>query len=244
MFPTIPLLPGFAVSSYFLIISFAVTISVLWFIRRAELQNLARVTAIDLSLAVLAGGFIGARLLHVLFEEPEYYRLHPLGILQVWNGGFVYLGGVIGAFIAAVIFCRIKTEPFWYWADVAVPSISLSYAIGRLACFMNGCCYGQITKIPWAIFMHSGPRHPTQLYASAWEFALLGILWSQKNKFKTSGVMFNTWLFTHCIGRIVMETFRADPRGHLILGLSLGMAMSLALMAWALFNIVASRLQS
>ncbi len=244
MFPQIPLLPGFSVSSYFLTISIGVIVSVLWFIRRAEAQHLARVTAIDLSLTVLIGGFIGARLLHILWEEPEFYRLDPLAIVQVWNGGFVYLGGVVGAFIAAVVFCKIKMEAFWYWADVATPSISLSYAIGRLACFMNGCCYGKITNVPWAIFMHSGPRHPTQLYASAWEFVLLGVLWSLRGRFKTSGMMFNTWLLVHCIGRIVMEACRADPRGHLILGVSLGIAMSVVLMAWATFNIVASRLQS
>jgi len=245
VFPQIPLLPGFNVSTYFLIISLAATGCVLWFIRRAEAQHMSRVMAIDLALVTMAGGFLGARLLHVFWEEREFYTLNPIAVAHVWNGGFVFLGGVIGAFIASAIFCKIKNEPFWFWADLAALPISLSYALGRIACFFNGCCFGKTSGVPWAVQMHSAPRHPTQLYASGWEFALLAILTLTQHRFKTSGMLFNTWLVAHSVGRIVMEAFRADPRGHNIMDMSLGTAMSLFIIVWAGFNMVmASRLQS
>lgn len=217
-------------------------IGVLWFIRRSTQRGLDKITAIDLSLTVLTGGFLGARLLHVFYEEPELYSLKPLAVLYIWNGGFVYLGGVVGAMIAAVAYCKYKLEPFWYWADVATPPIALGYAIGRLACFLNGCCYGREAEVPWAILLHGAHRHPTQLYATFWELAVVALLLLTQSKFKTSGMMFNVWLMLHGAGRIVMEVFRDDPRGATILGVSLGTAMSVLLMTWALFNIVASRL--
>lgn len=242
MYPALPLAPGFELSTYFLLISLGTTLSVIWFIRRAQSRKLDRVTSIDLALTVLLGGFIGARLLHVFFEQPEFYRANPLLIAQVWNGGFVYLGGVIGALIASVGFCKFRREPFWFWADTAAPPIALGYAIGRLACFLNGCCYGLPAEVPWAVSMHGVLRHPTQLYATLWEVGVLAVLLVLQSRFKTSGLLFNTWLLLHGLGRIIMEVFRDDPRGGLILGVSLGTAMSVVLMTWALFNIVASRL--
>ena len=115
------------ISTYFLLISIACTISTVWFVKRAVKRNLNRVIAIDLTLAVLIGGIVGARLLHVFFEEPQFYKDHPLAILEVWNGGFIFLGGVIGAWISAAFFCALKSEPFWFWADIAVLPISFFY---------------------------------------------------------------------------------------------------------------------
>lgn len=232
---------GLAISTYFLVISLAVTIAVLWFIRLAEQNHLARVVAIDLSLVVLIGGFIGARLLHVFYEEPQIYKANPLLVLEVWNGGFVFFGGLVGAFIAAVSFCKIKHEPFWFWADVATLPISLSYMLGRLGCFFNGCCYGQPADVPWAVTLEGTHRHPTQLYASGWELLLFVMLYFAKGHFKVSGYLFNTWLIVHCLGRIVMESFRDDPRGHLLFGVSVSTVIAVALIFWALANIVGSR---
>lgn len=240
MYPEIPLPGGSALSTYFLVISLAVTVCVLWFIRRAESKNLARVTAIDLALAVLVGGFIGARALHIIYEDWDIYAADPLAVFKVWNGGFVYLGGLVGAMIATVLVCRFKQEPFWFWADIATPPIALGYTFGRVACFLNGCCYGKISAVPWAIMISGGPRHPTQLYASLWDGILTLLLLKFEPKVKTSGVLFNSWLAGHCVGRIIMELFRADPRGSLVLGYSLGTAMSVILLSFALTNLVAA----
>lgn len=242
MYPNIHLFSGADVSTYFLTISLGVTASVLWFIRLAETRHLARVVAIDISLAVLIGGFIGARLLHVLWEEPVLYRENPLQILEIWNGGFVFYGGLIGAFAATAWLCRLKGEPFWFWADVATLPISLSYMIGRVGCLLNGCCYGKLAEVPWTIEVNGAHRHPTQLYASGWELLVFITLWWAQPRLKVSGYLFNLWLALHAIGRIVMEAFRDDPRGDLLLGVSISTAVSVALIFWALGNIIASRL--
>ncbi len=244
MFPHLHLGSGIEISTYFLIISLGVTISVLWFIKLAEQKHLARVTAIDIALGVLIGGFIGARLMHIFYEEPQIYRENPALVLQIWNGGFVFLGGFIGAFITTVVMCRFKGEPFWFWADVATLPLSLSYMIGRLGCFLNGCCYGRPAEVPWAVTLDGSSRHPTQLYASAWELLIFVVLLFAQKRLKVSGYLFNTWVILHSLGRLVMEVFRDDPRGAPLLTLSVSTVLSLVLIVWATGNIVASRLQS
>lgn len=238
MYPYIHITSTISIPTYFLIISLTTLICSLWFIRRAEARKLARVTAIDLNLVTLAAGLIGARLTSIVFEEPIYYREHPAQIFAIWNGGFVFLGGVVGALFAATLFCQIKREPWWFWADTAVFPAALGYAMGRVGCFFNGCCYGKECTLPWAVFMDGAHRHPTQLYATFWELGSLGLLWVIQKRFKTSGVLFNTWLITHAIGRILMESFRDDPRGQFIAGFSLGTWMSAGLLLWAAWNIV------
>lgn len=236
MFPVVPL-GNFGVSTYFLIISLSCIVSCFWFIRRAGQRGLERLTAIDLLLTLLVTGFLGARLTHVFYEDFAFYRVQPSAILEIWNGGFVYLGGLFAALAGALVFCQIKREPFWFWADTAAPAAALSYALGRLACFANGCCYGRECELPWAVFLHGGHRHPAPLYATTWEFALVGVLLTVEPRLKTSGLLFNIWLAGHALGRLMMEYFRVDPRGEFILGASLGTWMSLTLLSWALFHL-------
>lgn len=228
MYPFINFL-SIQISTYFLVISFACVVCTFWFLKRSARRNLTRTTAIDLTLACLIGGFAGARLLHVFWEEPAFYQQNPLAVFQIWNGGFVFLGGVIGAWFTCTLFCILRSEPFWFWADVGIPCISLGYAIGRVACFLNGCCYGKYCELPWAIHMHGGLRHPTQLYASLWELAVLTLLLKIEPRVRMSGTLFSVWLVLHALGRVLMEIFRDDPRGPLIYGLSIGTSMSLGL---------------
>lgn len=220
---------GLQISTYFLVISFACTIGTIWFLKRAEKRNLNRVTAIDLTLVTLIGGFLGARLLHVFYEEPQFYNQYPIAVLEVWNGGFVFLGGVLGAWMAATMFCIWRHEPFWFWTDFAMPPVSLAYAIGRLACFLNGCCYGKYCELPWGVYMQGGLRHPTQLYATIWELGLLALMLKIEPRIRMAGTLFCVWLVGHSFGRVVMEYFRDDPRGPMVYGLSLGTWMSLGL---------------
>lgn len=239
MYPEITLgTTALSISTYFLVISLACILASVWFVRRAEARDLQRLTAIDFVITVFICGFIGARALHVFFEDSAFYASVPLAVFYVWNGGFVFLGGVVAALVAALVFCRLRHEPFWYWADAAAPPISLGYALGRLACLFNGCCYGKICSLPWAITLEGAPRHPTQAYASLWELGLLLLMLKFEKRFKTSGVLFNLWLIGHATGRILMEIFRDDPRGQLILGLSLGIWMSFGLAVLAATNLL------
>lgn len=183
--------------------------------------------AIDIALVTMGAGFVGARLMHVFYEEPAFYKEHPLQILALWSGGYVFLGGLGAALLAAAFFCDWRKEPFWLWADLAAPAGALAYAIGRIGCFLNGCCYGRLCDLPWAVAMNGEHRHPTQLYASLWEGLLAwGLVMAEPRLSKRPGALFGLWLALHGLGRLLMESFRDDPRGPLLGGLSISTWLS------------------
>ena len=232
MYPVLHL-GALEISTYFLVISLATTVGALWFLRRARQRGLSHLRAIDITLVCLVSGFLGARLLHVVYEEPEFYRASPVRVFEIWYGGFVFLGGLLGASAGLLLFCRLRREPFLLWADLAAPPAALTYALGRLACFLNGCCYGRFCELPWAVMQAGAHRHPTQIYASLFELCTLGILFKFQHRLKVSGALFTFWLGLHAISRLFMEYFRDDPRGELIFGASLGTWMSLGLLIFS-----------
>lgn len=242
---------GFAsISAYFLLISVAATVAGLWFIRRMENRGLSQVVSIDLTLIVFVSAFIGARLFHVFFEEPDFYLGNPLESFQIWNGGFVFYGGVLGGILGMYLYCWKMRVPFLVALDMAALPVSLSYIIGRIACFLNGCCYGRVCELPWAMNLLGEHRHPTQLYASFMEVVIFGIVFRSQRGLKDPGQLAGLWLILHSCARIVMEHFRDDPRGGFILGLSISTWLSVAFiciglgLVWPRGKMPASELQS
>ena len=185
-------------------------------------------------------GFIGARLFYVLYQEPQYYIQNPMEVFSVWKGGFIYFGGFLSGLFFGLLFLKFKRQNLWHWLDVSAPVAAFSYGLGRLACFFNGCCYGAVTDSFWGLkFPHlHALRHPTQLYAVLYELCVWLLLLLIERKVKiiqlNKGILFLTWIFFHGLGRILMESLRADPRGDLVLGLSVSTLISLLLIAASL----------
>lgn len=232
-----------SIPTYYLIISLTFCLIIFLTVVRAKKFQQDINTSLDFLLVSMICGFIGARLLHVFYEAPSFYLKDPLLILQVWHGGFVYFGGVIAALLGCLVYSKIKAVSFLSWADFFAPLIALGYGLGRFACFLNGCCYGKVCELPWAVKFPnlSAPldqhlRHPTQIYTSLIEFLIVFILIyvSSKTYFKVrAGRLFGLWLLLHSFNRILMESLRADFRGHEIFGMSLSSTISLAFIAIA-----------
>lgn len=226
-------------SIYFIFISFILTSVVFWINQRSRKMQYSGATAMDLFFVVTLLGAVGARLLHVVFEEPQYYIDNPLRVFSFWQGGFVYYGGLIFGFLGGWLCLLWKKQSFPHWLDFFTPIVSLSYATGRIACFLTGCCYGKFCDLPWAI----DGRHPTQLYAVVLELLLFcGILQLEKNSWSKSvpGRLFATWLVLHSVNRLIVELFRADPRGPSIGILSLSSLLSLIFIALSLYYLKTS----
>lgn len=212
--------------------------------RWAEKFGQSEGIASQLYLFIILSGFFGARLFHVIFEHPEVYRENPIEILYVWNGGLVFLGGLLFALFSAWYFLKSQGEDFLLWADLFAPWMAFGYAFGRLGCFLNGCCYGKICHLPWAVKFPSHmlvidpfvQRHPTQLYAFLSEgflFLVLYIWVSKKGKelkaYSNTGYIFSFWIFAHGVSRLILEQFRDDDRGHFYFGWSLSSLISIFL---------------
>ena len=193
-------------------------------------KNFERKTAFDLALVIMISGFIGGRLFHVIYEEPRYYLRFPLQIFQFWNGGYVYFGGMLSALFASRLFLNRKGEKFLRWADFMAPVLSLIYALGRLACLFEGCCYGKACNLPWSI----NGLHPTQLYMVLAELVVFNIIF--RLKVRLEGQIFFTWLMLHSASRFAIEFYRNDDRGFMVGNLiSISQIISLLLIGLSLF---------
>lgn len=258
MYPLIRLTNSLELPTYFVIISATYVLATIWLVRRTERAHLSRQVALDLALAIMIGGFIGSRVFHIVFEQPSLYWQNPQMILEFWHGGFVFYGGAVGAALAtAMVFFKKRMAP-WIWFDIFAPLFPFGYGLGRLGCFLAGCCFGRDCPYPWAVRFPPGVEapahvaiHPTQLYAAAWELTVLGLLLLLERTvrghaqnlppkvlpFVRPGYLLFSWGILHSLGRIGMESFRADFRGHFFFGFSPATWMSIGILLGCLCTV-------
>lgn len=231
MFPEIHLGESLALPTYLVYLSLLYCFLIFYVFKRAEKLKKSAKTALDLALIMMVAGFIGGRLLHVLFEAPMYYQENWMRLVYFWEGGFVFFGGFLGAFAFCLLYVFITHKKTFkktslQWMDFYAPVIALGYGLGRISCFLAGCCYGTFCDLPWAV----NTRHPVQLYMTAWELIVFALLiFIERNKKWTIGKLFFFWLICHGLGRLVAEQFRDDFRGSYLLSLSLSSWISLGL---------------
>jgi phosphatidylglycerol:prolipoprotein diacylglycerol transferase len=177
---------------------------------------------IDMALIVVICGLIGGRLLFILINF-SYYASNPLETVMVWKGGLVFYGGLLGGILALLGCIRLYRLPLWHILDIGAAAIALGHALGRLGCFSAGCCYGQLTDLPWsvtfsdprslAVEVLNQPVHPTQLYSFLFLMGLAGFLvWLHPRK-KFPGQGAAAYLFLYGLFRFGVEFLRSDPRG-------------------------------
>ncbi|MHC4494734.1 MAG: prolipoprotein diacylglyceryl transferase [Planctomycetota bacterium] len=98
----------------------------------------------------LIGGVVGARLFFVI-HYFDNFRTRPLEVLYIWEGGLELLGGVVLA-VAVILFYLIYHKlPIRRYLDILAIGLMLALVFGRIGCFLNGCCYGKPTDLPWGV---------------------------------------------------------------------------------------------
>jgi phosphatidylglycerol:prolipoprotein diacylglycerol transferase len=168
---------------------------------------------LDVSVWMILAGVVGARALFVAIDWSQY-RGQPATWLAIWQGGISFHGALIGGLLAMFLYTWRRRISVLKLADLIAPSAMIGYAIGRLGCLFNGCCYGAPTNMPWGIrFFDDGhwtpPSHPTQLYASLLSFAFFGILVRLERHKQFDGQLLGWYLILAAIERFTMEIWRA-----------------------------------
>lgn len=203
--------------------------------RRSRALGLAPVEILDMGMFAIIGGVVGARLMHVAVYWPDYFAsrtmwpgwMGPLGwlgaVAATWNGGLVFYGGLAGGMLALWLYTRRRKIPFIDVVDFAAAPVGVGLAITRIGCFLNGCCFGTPSTLPWAVSFPPGshpqevhhrcglvgaaesslPVHPAQLYETLFALALAAFVWFAvypRRKFAgqaawTFGVLYAAWRF-------------------------------------------------
>ena len=196
------------------------------------------------------GLILGGRLGYVFFYKPGYFLDNPLAILQVWQGGMSFHGGLLGAVVAGFWFVHrrgIAPRPF---ADIMFSVAPIGLFLGRIANFINGELYGRTTDVPWAMVFPRGgpaPRHPSQLYEAFLEgavlFVVLLVLGRRESLRRRPGLLSGTFLAGYAVARGIAEMFRQPDvhLGFLAGGTTMGQWLSLPLLALGLFLILRAR---
>lgn len=213
MLPVLFKLGPLTVNSYGVMIALGFLSGILLAIYLAKREKISPEMMMDLALFVMVFSIIGARIFYVIEFWPEYlYR--PLAVLFVWEGGLVFYGGLLGAVLTVLIFSRLNKLPVLKLLDLITPATALGYAIGRIGCFLRGCCYGVECKLPWAVKFPEvvGLRHPTQLYALLSWLILFGVLWFLLTKRKFDGQIFALGLILYSVYRFLIEFVRTNPQ--------------------------------
>ena len=188
---------------------------------------------LDFAMYAIVLSIIGARIYYVVFEW-DMYKDDLLQIFNLRGGGLAIYGGVIAAVITLTVYCKVKKQSFFSMADTGVLGLILGQAIGRWGNFFNAEAFGGYTDSLFAlrykldivgagmlnddVLSHAMEIdevryiqvHPTFLYESCWNLAVLAfMLWYRKRK-KFDGEVFFIYLGGYGLGRMIIESLRTD----------------------------------
>lgn len=241
------------------IVIYIVAISIVFwlFVKRCENSGLSKYYSLGIGIIAICSGIVGARVFYLL-QHLDTVLVTP-GLMFKLGPGTASWGAYIGGLLGFIIYVKIKKLDTLKYLDVSGSTLGLGPFIGRWACFLNGCCFGSPTSLPWAVrypsnsFVYQSqlgtgmiskeeslslPVHPVQIYSSLAGlllFFLLTIFWKKHRIYP--GVTFLTYWAIYCMLRFGDDFFRGDHNQYFIFNLSLSQIICLIIILIALFLI-------
>jgi len=233
MFPIICQIGPVTIYSYGVMMAISVIVCSVLLAREAVHYKIHPDIIYDLVFWIVISGIMGARIFYILLNF-QFFITNPLEIIMIHHGGLSWQGSLVIGTAVAVWLIKRERLPFLLTLDLMAPYIALGQAIGRIGCFLNGCCYGR--EVSWGIYfpVHDARLHPTQLYMSAALFAIFFILKRFRNFSKTPGQVLVLYFILASGQRFIVEFFRADHE-PLWLNLSIYQYVALGILATGLF---------
>jgi phosphatidylglycerol:prolipoprotein diacylglycerol transferase len=208
---------GFKLHSYGLLLALAFLIGIQLFVSRGARRGMPEDRLHSLSLLLLVLSVVGGRALFVLTHGAEYAR-DPLAILRLWEGGLMLYGGYFLAIVGGIVYLRRAGLPVWRVADAAAPSMALGIGLGRIGCYLNGCCYGLPADLPWGVTFPTGSYasytfpgqalHPSQLYLALSGCALFALLLALDRRPRFDGRLFWSYVLLDAVARFAIDFTR------------------------------------
>lgn len=251
MHPIIFEFGSFSIKAYGLFVAIGFLAGISFALREARRQGYDPQRILDLSFYIILGAIIGSRIFYVITNFSAY-RANVWGIFKVWEGGLTFYGGFIFALMVGIFYIRKYKLPVGETLDLLAPALALGEFFGRIGCFFAGCCYGTECTIPWAVTFTNPqtlarmgvPLHPTQLYSSAAALITFLLLLLRNKKKTFHGQIALMWIILYSSFRVIIEFYRGDPRGYLILGhyaISQALAVLLIIISLIIYLIMNSK---
>lgn len=172
----------------------------------------------DLIFYAAIGVILGGRIGFVLLYQPGWVLQDPFSLIQFWERGRSFHGGLLGVIVALWLYCRMNQRHFWDVTDFIAPTVPIGLGFGRLGNFINGELWGRVTDVSWGVIFPSGgpvPRHPSQLYELFLEGIVLFILLNHyRKKSLKRGFLTGLFLCLYGLFRCFIEFFRAPDSSH------------------------------
>jgi len=215
--PSILKFHSFEIHSYGLMLAIAFLVAIQMFLARGKKRGISEDSLHTMSLVILILAIVGGRGLFVLTHWSDY-KADPWGIFRLWEGGLMLYGGYIVAIAGTIFYVRRAKIPVWRAGDAVAPAMAIGVGIGRIGCFLNGCCFGLPTHLPWGVTFPTGSYasyvfpgthiHPSQLYLVASGFLLCGILLALDRKPRFDGFLFWTGVAIDSVFRFSIDFTR------------------------------------
>jgi phosphatidylglycerol:prolipoprotein diacylglycerol transferase len=188
--------------------------------------------ASEMGFWVMVSGLVGARLAYIV-ANLGHYMANPVEMIRFDRGGLIYYGGFFGGAIGLWLFARKRRLSLLALGDYAITGLVLGHVFGRIGCFLNGCCFGGVCRAgPSVVFppnspasiehayagliAHQGlpslPVYPTQLYESAFNLLVYGLLVFVYLRRPPPGRVAALYLIVYPVGRFLLEFTRGDQR--------------------------------
>jgi phosphatidylglycerol:prolipoprotein diacylglycerol transferase len=255
MYPELLHFGPVVISSYGVMLALAFLAGIFITIKLAERRGIDPNGILNLVLIIMVSAIVGSRLLYVLthiseFEDRWKYAFLPIrpdG--SVGLSGLIFLGGFIAALLSSVVYVKYKKMPFWEITDCIALSLAFGLFLGRIGCFLNGCCFGLACDLPWAVqFPAQSPAamvmgslfiHPTQLYSALYNLLIFFILLRVERKKMFSGFLAGTFLVLYGALRFLVDFFRYyEKQMRIIAGLDLNQVISLVMVVMGLIVLI------
>ncbi|MFA4043531.1 MAG: hypothetical protein HZRFUVUK_000303 [Candidatus Fervidibacterota bacterium] len=213
MHPVLIRIGSFELRTYGVCIALGLLVGLIWSEREFKDRGLPPDLLSTAALLVVPIGVVCARLLYVVLNLDEFSS-NPLGALNLRSGGLSLFGALGGGISSLALICRVYNVEFWRVGDALSQGYMLAYAIGRVGCFLNGCCFGSPTRLPIGVRYYNEqgvlmpPSHPVPLYEAFGALVIFALLrWVRKGK-SFSGKEMLIGLIFHLLIRFFNEFLR------------------------------------
>lgn len=211
------------IRSYGLLLAVSFFLGVYYVKRMTEKDGKKFEPFLTVAYIMIFGGVIGARLFYVLVHLDEFEghwldSINPFGGNQFGIAGLNLYGGVLLAIFGTVAYCKWKKLSLLDVFDYFAPTLALGIGITRIGCFLNGCCFGTPTDLPWGVSFPAGSipsyifgdahLHPAQIYSSLYGLLLFVILHFMLKKRKFIGEVVSILFMSEALFRYLIEFVR------------------------------------